>query len=95
MKVNNHSCISWRQTDSCDQSPSRSLRVGRAVFLGQMGHSNVPQETSHDKQCDEIIPNRVAGYCECVNGKKKMVKGCGEAGGYSTCNDASLCDILE
>ena len=52
--------------------------------------ANGPRESHRDKQCHEDIPSGASGYCECSNGKKKMMKGCDDVAQYKNCNDACI-----
>ena len=46
-----------------------------------------PREPTRDKGCLESISRTDSGYCECLDGSKKMKKGC-EPAQYLTCEEA-------
>ena len=52
------------------------------------GNADGHRRPDKDNTCHYIIPDGASGYCECVNGQKRMKKINGEVAQYKTCNDA-------
>jgi len=46
-----------------------------------------PREPQNDKGCSDEISEHLSGFCECVDNRKEMEKGC-EPGSFATCKDA-------